>query len=251
MAGKTVPAPRSRLRRTLIGAILSVASATGSAAGAQTLTILPVTISMPARQQAAVVTLVNSGQTDMSMQVRAYAWTQSADGVDHLEPTNLLSVSPPLATIPAGRKQIVRLVLRQPAQASEATYRILVDQIPGPAQVNEVRVTLRSSLPVFAEPQGAAAPKLRFGAEMVDGALHLFAVNDGKRHENIRGLTLRTAGGVTVSPTAGTSPYLLPGATRRWLVANAPIRSGDDLRLTAATEKSGVIERTITVVARQ
>lgn len=238
------------MRGALISAIIAASSSPG-VADAQTLTILPVTISLPARQQAGIVTLVNGGATDMSMQVRAFAWTQSVDGIDHLEPTDLLSVSPPLATIPGGRKQIVRLVLRQPAQASEATYRILIDQIPAPAQVNEVRVTLRSSLPVFAEPQGVAAPKLRFGAEAVGGALYLFAVNDGKRHENIRTLTLRNAGGVTFSPIAGTSPYLLPGATRRWLVANAAVRRGDDLKLTAATEKSGVIERTIIVAPRQ
>ncbi|WP_419825605.1 molecular chaperone [Sphingomonas sp.] len=196
---------------------------TGTAAGAQVLTILPVTISLPARQQAGIVTLVNSGQTDVSIQVRAFAWTQSADGSDRLESTDALAVSPPLATIPAGRKQIVRLVLRQPAQATEASYRILVDQIPGPAQGNEIRVALRSSLPVFVEPHASAAPRLRFGAEMTGGALYVFAVNDGKRHENIQNLTLRTAGGTSFSPTAGISPYILPGATRRWLVANAAV----------------------------
>lgn len=235
------------LRNTAIGAMLAVACSAGCTAGAQTLTILPVTVSLPARQQAAVITLVNSGQTDMSVQVRAFAWSQSIDGVDHLDPTDVLAVSPPLATIPAGRKQIVRLVLRQPARAGEATYRLLVDQIPGPVQVNEVRVTLRSSLPVFAEPQQAGAPKLRFGTELIDGRLYLVAVNDGKRHDSIRTLTLRTADGATVSPIAGTSPYLLAGATRRWPIANATAASGGDLRLTAVTEKSGTIERTITV----
>ncbi len=213
----------SRLPRALMSAMRAVASLTGTAAGAQVLTILPVTISLPARQQAGIVTLVNSGQTDVSIQVRAFAWTQSADGSDRLESTDALAVSPPLATIPAGRKQIVRLVLRQPAQATEASYRILVDQIPGPAQGNEIRVALRSSLPVFVEPHASAAPRLRFGAEMTGGALYVFAVNDGKRHENIQNLTLRTAGGTSFSPTAGISPYILPGATRRWLVANAAV----------------------------
>ena len=249
MAGDSSSAG-SRLRGALTGAMLAAASSTGSAAGAQTLTILPVTISFPARQQAGIVTLVNSGQTDMSIQVRAFAWTQSADGSDRLEPTDVLAVSPPLATIPAGRKQIVRLVLRQPAQAGEATYRLLVDQIPGPAQGSGIRVTLRSSLPVFAEPQASAAPRLSFGAEITGGALSLFAVNDGKRHETIRSLTLRTADGTSFSPTAGTSPYILPGATRRWLVANAAVRSGESLQLTAATEKPGAVKRTITVASR-
>ena len=240
-----------RLRRALLGAVMAAASAAAGAAGAQTLTILPVTVSLPARQQAGTITLLNGGQADMSIQVRAFAWTQSIDGADQLDPTDLLAVSPPLATIPAGRKQIVRLVLRQPAKASEATYRILVDQIPGPAQVNEVRVTVRSSLPVFAEPQGTAAPKLGFRAEMIDGALYVVAVNEGARHEKMRSLALRTADGAGFTPMAGTSPYLLPGATRRWPVTGAAVRSGDTLRLVATTEKSGAIERTITVASRR
>lgn len=228
--------------------MLAMGCFAGGAAGAQTLSVLPVTVTLQPRQQTAILTLANGGRTDTSIQVRTFAWSQAADGADRLEPTEAIAVSPPLATIAAGRKQIVRLVLRRPPQDREATYRILLDQIPGPAQIGEVRVALRLSLPVFAEPAARTAPRLRFGLESSDGKIYLVATNDGIRHESVRAIALRTAGGVTLTPAAGSSPYVLPGATRRWLVANASAAIGGTFRLTATTERSGLVEQTITVV---
>lgn len=248
MAGQPASTTGPVLRRVLTGAMLAGACLAGCPAQAQTLTILPVTFTLPARQRAATITLVNGGEAAMSIQVRAFAWSQSVDGEDRLDPTDAIAVSPPFVTVPAKGRQIVRFVLRRPAQAGESTYRILIDQIPGPAQVNEVRVALRSSLPVFAQPEGPAVPRLRFRAERADGKLYLLAANEGRRHEVVRNLTVRTASGTVSNLAAGTSPYLLPGATRRWLVADAA-GDGRTLRLTAATETSGAIEQTITVAS--
>lgn len=183
------------------------------------------TVTLPPGQLAAILTLTNGGRTESPVQIRAFAWSQAADGTDRLDPTDAIAVSPPLGTIAVGRTQIVRLVQRRLPQDREATYRILVDQIPSAAQANEVRVALRLSLPVFANPHARALPNLRFGAEMAGGKLCLVATNDGKRHESIRGITLRTSNRAVLTPVAGASPYVLPGVTRRWPIADAAAAS--------------------------
>ena len=59
---------------------------------------------------------------------------------------------PPLGRVSIGAGQVVRLVLRQPAQAREAGYRILLDQVPPRTpQPGVVGFALRLSIPVFAE----------------------------------------------------------------------------------------------------
>lgn len=233
----------------LLAVPIVVAAAAGTPVYAQALTVLPVTVTLQPRQMAAVLTLVNQGEIDSTVQVRAFAWSQTADGVDQLVPSDAIAVSPPLGTIAAGRKQVIRLVLRRPPQDREISYRILVDQIPGPAQPNEVRVALRLSLPVFAEPAVRAIPDLRFSTEMVGDRLYLIAFNDGKRHDTVREIALRTTRGETLKPEAGSSPYVLPGIARRWrIAAGGPLpQSGETLQLTAAAEQLGVVQRSLTI----
>jgi len=112
-------------------------------------------------QLTAVLTVIADGNAETSFQVRPYAWTQPNES-DQLTPTSELAVSPPLGTIPPGGTQVIRLVLRQAPTAREANYRILLDQIPPPAAPGTVRLALRLSIPVFAEPAARTAPQLQW-----------------------------------------------------------------------------------------
>ena len=102
-----------------------------------------------------------------------------------LEPTTELLASPPIRTIAAGASQVMRLVLRRPAKGREASYRILLDQIPPPAAPGTVRIALRLSIPIFVEPLERAAPHLQWRVEASLGQAELVAVNDGNRREKV------------------------------------------------------------------
>jgi Pili and flagellar-assembly chaperone, PapD N-terminal domain len=91
----------------------------------------------------ASLTVKNEADAETSLQVRAFAWSQSTLGDERLEPTTELMASPPICTITAGASQGVRLVW--PPQGGEASYRILLDQIPPPAAPGTVRIALRLS----------------------------------------------------------------------------------------------------------
>src|SRR5690348_11194329 len=113
----------------------------------------------PPGVMATVVNLGNQGDREISFQIRAFSWRQSATD-DPLSPTEELSVSPPLGTIVPGTTQVARLVLRRPPRGQEATYRILVDELPPPAAPGVVRVAVRLSIPVFAEPPERVSPRV-------------------------------------------------------------------------------------------
>lgn len=223
------------------------------AAGAQALTVLPVTIQLTPGQTATALTLINRGSRSTAIQVRAFAWSQPA-GEDQLTPSTELLASPPLATIAPGASQIVRLVLRRPPQDREATYRVLIDQIPPPAEPGVVHVVLRVSLPVFAEATTRTAPpRLQFQLRRDAKGAYLVALNDGGRHQILRDIVVTTSDGSKLKAEANASPYVLAGASRRWrIVAQAPLplpAPGKTVRLTANADTStGAIDQSIPIV---
>lgn len=209
---------------------------------------MPVSIQMGPGQMATTLMVRNEGADETSIQVRPFAWGQTPRGEDLLKPTVDLLVSPPLATIPVGATQVVRLVLRRPATQREASYRILLDQIPAPAAAGTVRIALRLSIPIFAEPAARAIPHVQWRIVEPGGQLYLEGQNDGGRHEKVRDLTLAGAGGA-FKVEANLSPYILPGAARRWrIAASAAPPPGTRLRLTAAAD-SGAVDQAVAVVA--
>ena len=241
---------RNSNRRTAVkaAAVLSLAVA-GLAAGAQSLSVLPVNVFLAPGQNAATLTVTNHGDHETAIQIRPYAWNQP-DGNDQLDATHALVISPPIATIAPGASQVVRLILRQPAQDREATYRIIVDQIPPAAEPGIVHVVLRLSIPIFAQPAARAVPHIQFHLEREGEQVYLVGINDGLRHDAIRSIELSTSDGRKLTPDSGASPYILAGVTRRWHFAvQGSLPPGDTLRLSAHAD-SGSIEEQVRVVAK-
>jgi fimbrial chaperone protein len=220
----------------------------GPLARAQAFSVLPVNVFLAPGQRAATLSVTNQDKKQTAIQIRAYAWNQK-DGEDQLTATDDVVISPPIATIAPGATQIVRLILRQAAQHREATYRILVDQIPPPAEPGIVHVVLRLSIPIFVQPETPAAPHVQFHVERDAGQLVLVGVNDGLRHETFRKIVLRTTDGLELKEQSGSSPYILAGSTRRWRMAGQGSSALPDqpLRLTAQAD-AGAIDQQVTVV---
>ncbi len=224
---------------------------TGPAARAQALSVLPVNVFFVAGQKATTLTVTNQGTTETAVQIRAYAWNQP-DGNDQLTNTDAVVLSPPLASIAPGATQVVRLILRQSPQGREATYRILVDQIPPPAEPGIVHIVLRLSIPIFAMPAARALPHVQFHLERDADHLFLVGINDGLVHEAIRDIVLTTSDGRQLKTDAGASPYILAGTTRRWPIAaqgSLPLQS-EALQLTAHAN-AGAIEEQVHLVSAQ
>jgi fimbrial chaperone protein len=210
----------------------------------QGLTIIPVTFELRSGQMTAVLTIQNHTDRETDFQVRPFAWAQPG-GNDQLTSTDVLMVSPPLGRVAIQAGQVVRLVLRHPAEAQEASYRILIDQVPPAPQPGVIGFALRLSIPVFAEPVERVAPHVRWSVESDAGASYLVAVNSGGRHDTVRNIALKSADGRSLEIESDVSPYVLAGATRRWrILTKSPAPSREALRLTARAE-SGQIDQTV------
>jgi len=231
-----------------VAAIFSASWIVAAASG-QTLAVQPVNVFLAPGQTTATLTVVDQGTESTSIQIRVFAWNQSG-GKDSLVPSSAVVVSPPIATIAPGSKQIVRLVLRKPPQGREDTYRVLLDQIPPPAQPGIVHIVLRLSIPVFAEPETRALPHDEFRIERRGDQLLLVGVNGGLRHDVIRSIVLSTHDGHELKVDPNELPYILAGATRQWpITVQGPLPlPGTSLQLTAHAD-SGVIDEQVQVVS--
>lgn len=221
----------------------------GPLAAAQSLSVLPVNILFSPGQRASSLTVTNTGTSETAIQIRAYAWSEK-DGDDQLADTEGVVLSPPLARMAPGASQVIRIILRQPAQGREETYRILVDQIPPPAEPGVVHMVLRMSIPIFVQPSTRANPHLQFHLESDGGKLFLVGINDGLSHELVRDITVRTSDGREMKQEGGASPYILAGATRRWpIAAQGPLPlPSETLQLTAHSD-AGAIQQQVGFVA--
>ncbi|MEI9989083.1 MAG: fimbria/pilus periplasmic chaperone [Rhizomicrobium sp.] len=241
---------KQRIAATIVATFFLICAA--GSAQAQSITVLPVSIQMLPGQQATTLTIINQGSVENAVQIRAFTWTQ-VNGEEQLTASDDVLASPPLATIAPGATQVVRVVLRNPAAGKEATYRILLDQIPPAAAPGTVRIALRLSIPVFAPPPVRVAPHLAFRVEKsASGQSYLVADNTGTAHEMLRDMQLTTTGdGAKLNVRSGPSPYLLAGTTRRWAIASDSLpATGNSLHLTAHGVDHDIVEDVPIVVER-
>ena len=212
----------------------------------QGFTVIPVTMEMAAGERARTLTIQNHTDREATFQVRPFAWSQTG-GSDQLDATDALLVSPPIGTLAPGASQVVRLVLRKPADGREVSYRILLDQIPAQPAPGQVGFVLRMSIPVFVEPAVRIAPQLRWAVESDGQGASLVANNDGTRREVLRDMRL-VVDGRALQLEANVSPYVLAGGIRRWrILGQGPGASASaTLRLTAHAD-TGEIDQAVPV----
>lgn len=208
------------------------------------LEVAPVMIGFGPEQRTASLTVTNRSNAPMVIQIRPFAWRET-DGAVTLTDTAALGVSPPFAEVAPGQAQSVRLVLRTPPGAAEESYRLLIDQLP-PPNTPGIRVALRISLPVFAQPNVQAASALVWQVVSGRSGSELEVRNRGNRHSTIIAVQADAAG-VQVPIRTSTHPYVLPGAVSRWPMGGARLPRGGPIRLTVTTD-TGVQEATASVV---
>lgn len=188
---------------------------------AASLQMYPLTVNFCNGQSAAPVYVKNTGTETIGAQLRLYLWQQKGNK-DVLTPTQALISSPPIATIPAGKEQLVRIIAPGPTSApgNEQSYRLLIDELPGTrkqADDNQVHFLLRYSVPVFF---GCASPKTDLSAVQAslntrNGHQQLVIRNNGSQHLKLSNVTLMS-GGKGYVITGGLLGYVLPGSEMAW-----------------------------------
>lgn len=199
----------------LIGS--GLASGTLAASGLQ---VSPVSLTLTPAQAADGLWLSDTGTDPLHAQVRVYRWFQR-DGQDQLEPSRDLVISPPMLQIDAGSRQLIR-VIRTGAppsgpSATEASYRVVIDELPATSDKRGVQFVMRYSIPVFVEPVGAqTSHSLHWSLGKADGHAFLEVTNTGTGHAQLAQLSFVDHAGHRIELAPGLLGYVLPGATMHW-----------------------------------
>ena len=223
---------------------LSLSMLVPAGAWAGDFTVTPVRIYMTPRDRAVAVTVVNEGATDIVMQAELFSWNQKADGQDELLATDDLVMAPPIMTVPARSRQVLRLMrLSPPPAGQEQTYRMLLREVPEAAARPEdagMQIALAFSLPVFITPPGAKRNLSCSPTRLQDGAVAARCENKGMAYAQVRSVALLNPAGDRLAGT-DTPTYVLPQATRNIGLQGAGRAPSGKVKL-AATMDDGTIQ---------
>lgn len=214
-----------RVWSTLAAPLAAIAVLAASPALASGLQVAPVAVTLTAAKSSDGLTLSNVGDAPLHAQVRVYRWRQGEADGEVIEPTRDLVVSPPMIVLQPGGQQFVRVIRTSSAPeagAPEATYRIVVDELPirGDGQGEGLDFVLRYTLPAFVLPAGPAVePELAWDLVEIDGAIALTVANSGGKHAQVADVALVAADGKRTVLAAGLLGYALPGTSRTWATA--------------------------------
>ena len=208
------------MRRILSCALAGAALLASAAACASGLQVSPVSIEVPATQNAEGLWLSNTGDTPVRAQVRVFRWTQANDA-DQLAPTKDLLASPPMIELAVGERQLIRAIRLDapPTDGAEQTYRLIIDELPSQdPQRKGLQYVLRYSVPVFVQPAGAPAsePQLQWALQREGGKTLLEVANSGGTHAQLADVTYIDPAGQRTTVAPGLLGYALPGARMRW-----------------------------------
>jgi len=207
---------RARARHAVaLWLVLSFAAAPAPAAEWH---VTPIRLDLGRAARSGVVTVANDGPGKLHVQVKAFEWTQDADGKDRYEETADLVFFPRILTFEKQEERIIRAGIRLPAAAKEKTYRLFIEEIPEPRKTEGASVALavRFGVPVFVaplkpEPSGAVDNVI-----LEKGRVQAAVRNTGNVHFVIRSVTVtgrdEAGRGVFAKEIAGW--YLLAGASR-------------------------------------
>jgi fimbrial chaperone protein len=202
--------------------VFAAGALAGTPADAGTFQVSPVRIELGSGAPSGALTVRNDGPDSVVVQMSVLKWTQ-AGNADRYEPTTEALVTPPIATIPPGAEQLVRVGLRRgPDPRQEVAYRLYVQEVPPPPQpgFSGLQMALRIGVPVFVAPllpaERSLAWKVRLGD---DGSLVVSATNAGTANAQVQSVAARAVEGPRAWIADHALTYVLAGSERSWKLA--------------------------------
>jgi fimbrial chaperone protein len=197
--------------------------------------VSPTQIFVAAEHHAAGLTLLNTSGTILYAQIRVFEWRQH-DGEDQLVSTRSIVASPPMLKLSPGVSQLVRIVRNGlPPTSIETSYRIIVDEIPIKADIEDhalsktdklqnegLKFRLRYSIPVFLAPskQIIVQPILNTRLIKDKGKRYVHISNEGNGHAQLTDIAW-VQGEQRITIASGLAGYVLPGQQRQWLLPDS------------------------------
>jgi fimbrial chaperone protein len=217
------------------------------ASAASSFSVSPLKGELNEKVKSVSFTVTNADASPVSFQVNVRKWTQDAAGTDVYEDSTDLVVFPKQLEVPPGGKRIVRVGIEGKPAASEAAYRVFIEELPpatsgSSGRKGTVAVVGRFAVPVFVM---AAAAKPQIVIDTVsakDGAYTVRLHNSGTSRVNI----VSVAAGASDTAATLTHPYLLAGTSREFSgPLGAACKAGAKVKVAVATERGLKAEKEV------
>lgn len=186
----------------------------------------PVRLELGAGVKSGVFTVTNDGSDKLNFQIQAMEWTQDASGKDQYTQTRDLIFFPKIMSIEPGQEGVIRVGLRPPPAATEKTYRLFIEELPGVRKKPEgpgaqINFLIRFGAPIFAAPAQPQDALQIEGLELKKGMVSVSAKNAGNRHQMVQGIHLRgiDSQGKAVFQLDIADRYLLAGVQKSYTSA--------------------------------
>jgi fimbrial chaperone protein len=216
----------SRTRHAFAALCILLLAGWPSGVFAASLKFVPMSILLDSSQKRGALTIINSGDEKVTVQLQLMKWTQDGQGRDGYEPTKDLVFYPQIVSIAAGKEGTVRVGYDQQGSfSSERSYRLFVQELPvrKPGE-KVVRIALRVGIPVFIAPRDPRPALSYEDFRIADGRLHVTFRNNGNAHSMIQKISvsgLDEAGREVFSRELG-GWYVLPGVSRAFPIEVDP-----------------------------
>lgn len=215
---------RAARRRGLATLLAVLAWSVAPLAHAADVSIMPVNVRLDRANDRATVQVQNNGTEAVTMQAEAIAWTRQ-NGQDVDGPTSDLLVNPPIFTLQPGQMQVLRVGLRRtPDLQQEATYRMVLREVPvprandGQTVTGAVRVLVALRVPVYVAPNTVKRAENWQVQRAASGETVATVVNNGNVHVKVSELRLAgnpaMPGDTKVLTVQGAQSVIFPGEQR-------------------------------------
>lgn len=200
----------------------------------------PVVLELSPRQRSVIVSvsLSDKAVTPIRLQAELLLWRQDSQGKAVTEPNDDLLISPSIADLKPGQRQVFRVAVRNPRPLpQEATYRLILEDI-AEAPLDEagkplagINIRMRYDIPVLVAPTGKPVESVRWKpcsptAAASDAAQACVRVrNAGNRRIKVQSLQL-AGDGWQQSLAIGEGGTLLAGSEREWRLPSGVAQGG-------------------------
>jgi fimbrial chaperone protein len=180
--------------------------------------VSPIRLEFDRQAKSGALTVINESKEKLHVQMRAFDWTEDAEGKDQYAESAEVVFFPKMMVLEKGEERIVRTGIRVPAAGREKTYRLFIEEIPEPkkGEGTNVTIAIRFGVPIFVKPLKEESKGLLENVKLDQGTFRATVKNVGNEHFVIHSVAVKgkNRGGEEVFSMEIAGWYLLSGASR-------------------------------------
>jgi fimbrial chaperone protein len=154
--------------------------------------VTPIRLDLGRDAKTGVITVANEGEARLQVQMKAFEWSQDAEGKDVYTETNDIIFFPRIMIFEKKDEKILRAGIKIPAVTKEKAYRLFIEEIPEPrkSEGTTVAIAIKFGVPIFVKPLKEEPKGEIEKLGMSKGAVSMIVKNSGNVHFRVESVTI-------------------------------------------------------------